>query len=46
MGALGAFLSGTTTDNGQTITGGEGDDGFAGGFVACPYDETNNRCQQ
>ena len=45
-GALGAFVSGSTTDNGRTITGGEGENGFAGGFVACPYDETNNECQQ
>ncbi|MCA8835772.1 MAG: hypothetical protein K8953_11885, partial [Proteobacteria bacterium] len=41
-GAVGAFISGSTTDNGRTITGGEGENGFAGGFVACPYDETNN----
>ena len=34
--ALGMFVSGTSNDNGQTITGGTGDDGFAGGFFACP----------
>ena len=45
-GAVGVFVSGSSVDNGQTITGGEGENGFAGGFVACPYDETGNRCQQ
>ena len=32
--AVGAFVSGTSTDGGATITGGTGDDGFAGGFIA------------
>ncbi len=36
-GAVGAFISGTTTDNGQTIAGGTGDTGYAGGFVASPF---------
>ena len=45
-GAVGVFVSGSSVDNGQTITGGEGENGFTGGFVACPYDETGNRCQQ
>ena len=44
-GAIGVFVSGSSVDNGRTITGGEGENGFAGGFVACPYDETNNECQ-
>ena len=44
-GALGAFVSGTSNDNGRTITGGAGENGFAGGFVACPYDDANNECQ-
>ncbi len=45
-GAMGVFVSGSSNDNGLTITGGTGENGFAGGFVACPYDETGNRCQQ
>ena len=36
-GAVGAFISGTTTDNGQTIAGGTGATGYAGGFVASPF---------
>ncbi len=32
--AVGVFVSGTSTDGGNTITGGTGDDGFAGGFIA------------
>ncbi len=35
-GAFGVFVSGTSNDNGRTITGGEGENGFAGGFVAVP----------
>ena len=35
-GAMGAFVSGSTTDNGRTITGGAGENGFAGGFVVDP----------
>ncbi|MCA8834527.1 MAG: hypothetical protein K8953_05515, partial [Proteobacteria bacterium] len=34
-GAIGAFHSTAT-----------GERGFSGGFVACPYDTANNRCQQ
>ncbi len=34
--ALGMFVSGTSNDNGRTITGGTGDDGFAGGFIVDP----------
>ncbi len=39
-GAVGAFYSDTTgnTSNGFA--------GYAGGFVACPYDVVNNRCKQ
>ena len=35
VGAVGAFVSHAT-----------GDTGYAGGFVACPYDNTNNQCKQ
>ncbi len=35
-GAVGVFVSGTTTDGGITIAGGTGATGFAGGFVAHP----------
>ncbi len=42
-GAMGVFVSGSTTDNGRTITGGTGENGFAGGFVACPLHE-DGRC--
>ena len=46
-GAVGAFISGTRTDDtSPTLTGGRGNTGYAGGFVACPYDTTNNRCER
>ncbi len=45
--AIGGFVSGTSTDDGVTITGGTGDDGFSGGFIVsstATYDPniTNN----
>ncbi len=43
-GAVGAFVSGKGNQN--AITDGTGAGGYAGGFVACPYDSVNNRCQQ
>ena len=42
-GAIGVFVSGTSNDNGQTITGGTGNNGYSGGFVACPL-HADGRC--
>nr|MCA8835298.1 hypothetical protein [Pseudomonadota bacterium] len=43
-GAIGAFVSGTRAGSGSALQGGGGETGYSGGFVACPYDEVNNRC--
>ena len=46
-GAVGVFISGARTGYSATLTtGGRGDTGYVGGFVACPYDTTNNRCER
>ncbi len=42
-GALGVFISGTRTDTSPTLTGGQGNTGYIGGFVACPL-HTDGRC--
>ena len=42
-GAVGVFISNTDTEAETRKTG---ELGFAGGFVACPYDTATNQCKQ
>ena len=43
-GAVGVFISGTRTDTSAALDGGQGNTGYVGGFVACPYDDASNQC--
>ena len=45
-GAVGVFISGTRTDTSAALDGGQGNTGYVGGFVACPYDDASNQCER
>ena len=43
-GAVGVFISGTPSNNSTTLTGGRGNTGYVGGFIACHL-HADGRCR-